>query len=130
MRIEDMKHLNMRMWRHKNIKITKIEDEKTCNMCFTPICFWAFLNKFSTVRSRSNTPSSYCSGAQPALKFLVPEHLEKYPEDGKRGFCIRVWGFQILAVRIVRTDFGGKTPKKTKTDKFFSSHTIICVIVS
>ena len=34
MRIGDVKNFNMRKWRHKNIKIIKIEDEQTCK-CFS-----------------------------------------------------------------------------------------------
>ena len=37
------------MRRHNNVKIIKIEDEETCNMCFTSNCFGAFLNNACAV---------------------------------------------------------------------------------
>ena len=36
--------------------------------------------------------------------------MKSSPEDEKIGFCIRVSGFQILSMRIVRRELGGKTP--------------------
>ena len=58
------------MWRQKNFKIIKTEDDETRNMCVPSNCF----------------------------------------EDKKRGLCLIVGGFQISAVRIVRTDLAGKIP--------------------
>ena len=37
------------MRRYNNVKIIKIEDEETRNMCFTSNCFGAFLNNACAV---------------------------------------------------------------------------------
>ena len=91
MRIEDMTHLNMRKWRRKNIKLFMIEDEETCNMLFN-VCTVILLGGFG------NTENFSVRTLRTVLKTRI--------ED----FALGEWGSQILTVRIVRTNLGGKTP--------------------
>ena len=101
MRIEDMTHLNVRKWRHKNIKLIKIEDEETCNMLFNSNYFGAFLNEFCTVILLGGFGNTENFSVR-TLRTVLRTRIE--------NFVLGVWGSQMLTVRIVRTHLGGKTP--------------------
>ena len=94
MRIEDMKHL---MWGCEDTRKSKYLRLKMIKLV---TCV-----PLPTIARRVGVWGVWYNTA-----ILECQNIEISPEDLKRGSCIRVWGFQILAVRSVRTDLGGKTP--------------------
>ena len=97
MMIEDMTHLNMRKWRHKNIKLIKIEDEEICKTLFNSNYIGACLNKLCTV--------ILVGGFRYAENFSVTT-LKTVLGTWIEGFVLGVWGSQIFTLRIVSTNFG------------------------